>query len=96
MRTAIYSLRDKLTSFYTPPFHATHDVAAVRGIVSLINNEQAKREGNNVALYPSEYELCRMASFDDVEGVIFTESKIHVLGRCDTFAKDPRYFPEQS
>lgn len=95
MRTALYALRDKLTNTFYPPFHATHDVAAVRGLVAHLNNAQAKTQGDNVANYPAEHELVRLAAFDDIEGVILTDARPVILGRCDTFAKDSRYFPQE-
>lgn len=94
MRTAIYALKDKLTNVYLAPFHATHDIAAVRGIVSLANDPQAKAQGNNVAAYPAEYELYRMAHFDDVDGVIIAAPVL--LARVDQLAADKRYFPDAS
>lgn len=95
MRTALYSLRDKLHGIYLPPFHASHDVTAVRAIVSIINDPKAKLEGNNVANYPAEFELCRMSHFDDVEGIIPGDAKPVVLGRCDQLSKNTAYFPDQ-
>lgn len=91
MRTAIYSLRDRLTNTFFPPFHSSHDIAAARAVVQLIRDPQARQTGNNLALYPGEHDLVRVAEFDDVEGVINTTHT--VLGRCDTLSGDSRYFP---
>lgn len=95
MRTSLYSIRDRLTQTFFPPFHATHDIAAARAIVQLIQDPKSAQSGNNVALYPAEHDLVRVCSFDDVEGIIFTDEKPVTLARCDQLAKDKRYFPEQ-
>jgi len=94
MRTYIYSIRDKLLNTFSPPFHATHDIAAARAVVNLVNNPQAKADGNNLANYPAEHELVRLGGFDDVEGLVPTEMSPNVLGRCDKLSSDPRYYPK--
>lgn len=94
MRTAIYSLRDILTNTLTAPFHATHDIAAVRAVVHLINDPQAKASGNGPACYPSEFSLVRLCAFDDVEGAIMEDNSPVTLARVDRLSTDRRYYPD--
>lgn len=64
MVNGIYSIYDKATKIYAQPFYAQSDEVAlriVRGSFSL---------QSQLVLYPADYDLIYLGTFDDATGVI--------------------------
>lgn len=72
---AVYSILDKTAEQYGPPFVAKNDNVALRMYNRLIEEERA---------VITDYELYRIAFFDNVSGSIGAVDpvKIHNLDRC--------------
>lgn len=62
----VYSIKDVKGAF-DAPFLALNDQLAARNVKTFVNNGQ---KGNTLSLYPEDFELWRIAEFDEETGVI--------------------------
>lgn len=64
MKTLIYSIWDKKTQLYMPPFIAVNQGDAVREMMNLITKE------NKISKFPEDYDLIEIGQFNDSSGMI--------------------------
>lgn len=78
----VYTLRDSAAnSFLALSLHRT-DQMAIRALGVLVNQDD-----NNVSRHPSDYELFRVADFDDTDGTILGYSPVSVVRCVDLVVK---------
>jgi hypothetical protein len=65
MRKQMYSLLDHTAQIFLNPISFLNDGDAIRWFTSLVNAEDDK---SNVAQYPEQFSLYRLADFDDKNG----------------------------
>jgi len=63
MISNLYSLKDMIAEFYSPPFLAANDATAVRSVEQAILGGQG-----NIAKYPEHFQLYMVARYDDSHG----------------------------
>lgn len=65
MRVNVYAFLDVKTNFFLPPmfFHNTPD--AMRGVIRMSKNEH-----HPISEFPEDYQLFRLADYDDTTGHI--------------------------
>ena len=81
MNIQIYSIYDKTAKSYSQPFYAANDDCAVRILVGSFD------ERSQLVLYPSDYVLCHLGSFDDTSGLI-TSDEVKTVSRVSWLIPD--------
>ena len=81
MNVQIYSIYDKKACSYSQPFYAANDECAVRILVGSLN------ESSQLVLYPSDYVLCHLGSFDETSGLI-TSDEVKTVSRVSCLVPD--------
>lgn len=70
-----YSIFDRKTVAYFPPFYAPTDAGAIRSLSDLVSDQ-----GTTVGRHPNDYVLYRVGVFDDAKGALVPEAPIaHVI-----------------
>ena len=70
MINSLYSVCDKKAEVYSQPFTAINDEVAVRIIRNCVANPE-----HTYALNPEDFQLLKVAEFDDSEGQIIPDEK---------------------
>jgi hypothetical protein len=65
----IYCIYDNNSKTYGTPFFQPSDVHAMREFRTAVNRESP---GNMIFLYPREFDLVALGSFDELEGTLTT------------------------
>lgn len=65
MVTSIFSVYDSKAKVFAPPFISINDLTAVRDFHRAANDPDS-----NIFLYPTDYTLFKIGTFDDSTGVI--------------------------
>lgn len=65
MKLSLYSLRDTKSGTWLQPICHRHDIEAQRALVALIATTDC-----GISRYPGDYDLFRVAEFDDETGVV--------------------------
>lgn len=63
----IYAIYDRAAGMYNTPFFQPTDAHALRAFKAEVNRPDPS---NYIYLYPSEYDLFMLGSYDDTNGVI--------------------------
>lgn len=72
MNIGMYSVYDKKANSYGQPFFAANDECATRIVISSLS------ESSQLVLYPSDFALCRVGSFDDGSGCVTCDTVSHL------------------
>lgn len=78
MIKSLYSIADKKSNIYLPPFLAHNDADAQRQILTMLQKEQ-----NMLSMYPDDYTLTKIGSFDDSKGLIEATSVPTIIVNLD-------------
>lgn len=77
MQTNLYSMFDQKTKFFHAPIYLTNDAEAIRNFSMVVNDSKGK---NPVNLFPEDYDLYHLGTFDDITGYITPlKSPQHVI-----------------
>lgn len=60
----LYTIYDKKSELYAPPFVELTDGTAIRVVTDLLNNSNSP-----FAKYPSDYTLVKVGSYDELTGI---------------------------
>lgn len=72
MKKVLYSIYDRATMNYSDPFYALGKEDAVRAI------RGAFGASSQLVLYPADYVICELGSFDSASGVLDVKSIVEV------------------
>ena len=72
MKKKQYALFDKQTNTYLNPIHFIEDSDAIRWLTTVVND---RREKTNINLYPHQFILNYLGTFDDQKGTFQNESR---------------------
>lgn len=78
----VYSIRDKKTELYQPPFVSNNDATAIRSFKRALEQPDTL-----LALHPKDFELFCVGTFQDTTGEIQPYDKTKVFDG-DTYLKD--------
>lgn len=84
MQYGVYTLFDVKTESYIPPFYAKANGDAIRQISQVVNDPNAKQD---FARYPEDFTLFKIATFEDVDGVMTPAFAFENLGVLVNFKK---------
>ena len=73
MKSGLYSIYDIKAEFYSKPFVAQNDEVAIRVIQNSFKDPQAAQ--SEYVMNPADFQLARLATFDDSEGSIEPDQK---------------------
>lgn len=76
----IYAIYDRAAELYGTPYYQTNDAVAIRNTKNGINHGEG-----DVHMTPSDYELWRLADFNDETGEITMEKER--IARCEELAE---------
>lgn len=68
MKTSLYSIYDKQAEIYGRPFHAVNDILAKRTYETIAQDPKS-----DLALYPQDYKLVKIGTFDSKSGELTYE-----------------------
>ena len=75
MLSKVYSVRDKKTEMFNPPFYQATHGEAERSFHRLVNDPKT-----NINQFPEDYDLYYLGEFDDNKGqLISMDSPVHVV-----------------
>jgi len=72
MKKKQYALFDKQTNTYLNPLHFVDDADAIRWLTTIVND---RREKTNVNLYPHQFILIYIGTFDDQNGTFENDNR---------------------
>lgn len=84
MKLLMFSIYDKQTKAYLPPFTARTVGEATRLVRQAVNDRNT-----NFCKYPADYRLCRVGVFDDGDAVVDNASPIEVVAELLTLVDVP-------
>jgi len=84
MQTNLYSVYDNKACIFCRPFACQTDAAAIRDFIN------AAQADTDIGRNPADYVLYRLATFQDVTGVITPEPQLVNLGLASTLAYSRR------
>lgn len=82
MKFRVYSIRDRFTGFMSPVLEQS-DPVAMRNFRMACDLQ--KRDSSVMAFSPGDFELCYIADFDSVAGVLTPVNPIEVICRGTDF-----------
>lgn len=65
MIASLYSVKDCVAEFYSAPFHAANDTAAVRAV-----EQQVRKAQGMLGEYPEHFQLWKVGEWDDSKGIV--------------------------
>jgi len=84
MIKSLYSIADQKSNIYLPPFLAHNDADAQRQLLTMMQKEQ-----NMLSMYPEDYSLTKIGTFDDGVGLIdplpIPQIVVNLKALIDTF-----------
>lgn len=83
MKFRMYSIRDRLTGFMTPVLEQS-DPVAMRNFRMACDAQ--KRDSSVIAFSPADFELCYIADFDSISGILDCVSPIEIICRGSDFS----------
>lgn len=81
----IYTLYDKKTRTYNRPFFETADVISIRNLKMEVNRQDP---ANPLYMFPEDYELYRIGSFDPNNGGVAVQPP-ELIATASSCVKDP-------
>lgn len=72
----IYVIRDNRANSYNTPFFQPTDIHAMRAFKTEVNRAH---EANMIYLYPEEFDLCHIGTFDEKNGKLQPETARELL-----------------
>jgi len=82
MQLGIYSVYDLKARTYCRPFYSTNDETALRDFSSAVNDSVS-----DLSRHPSDFSLFKLATFQDVTGLITVEDHPLPLGVGSQFVR---------
>lgn len=79
MKVNLYSVRDVKAGAYNVPFCASNDAIAGRMLGGVVNGNRE----TSLARYPEDFQLFRIGTFSDDDGVVSPEVPAFVLNATD-------------
>lgn len=70
----LYTVYDRKAATHAPPFTEVNDGTAIRAMQDVMKNTD-----HPFSCYPEDYELIRLANFDEITGEIITDTPIQVI-----------------
>lgn len=74
MKKHAYSVKDLKAGYFNPPFYAHTHGEAERSFKTTVNNPQT-----SVHMYPSDFDLYHVGSFDDQTGTLIPATPEHII-----------------
>jgi hypothetical protein len=77
MKKNLYSVYDKQIKAYLNPLVAVNDAEAIRLMQTWVNSDD---KSQNICLYPEQFTMVRLGSYDSESGVLETDYKELIAG----------------
>lgn len=80
----VFCVRDRVAQVFQPPFYEIHKTQAMRSFEAACRD---KNEGNQFALYPDDFELMYLGTFDELTGQFALVERYEVLATPRDFVR---------